>query len=62
MRSIFSDVIERSPSFTPEQKIAIAVYKATLDAILEEEAKIERYAQTLRDAADTEGLPGNNSE
>lgn len=52
MRSIIQEVIDRSSYYTLEQKIAIAVYLATLDVMREEERKVEEYAQKLRDAVD----------
>jgi uncharacterized protein YciW len=42
-------VINESPLFTPEQKIAIAVYRTVL---WEQQERIEKYAQRLRDAVD----------
>lgn len=54
MRSILGQVINDSAYYTPEQKIAIAVYLATLDVMREEELRIEKYAQILRDAVDLE--------
>jgi hypothetical protein len=39
-------------AFTPEQEIAIAVYRATLDVMRQQEAEQEAVAQRLRDMVD----------
>lgn len=47
-----TDIISSLPYLTAEQKIVYIVYRATLDVMREQDEKLEKFAQQLRDAVD----------
>lgn len=52
MGGIVAEVIHWAHYLTAEQRIAYAVYMATLDVMREEDRRLEAHAQQLRDAVD----------